>query len=464
MERTTPFTLNMSSRGRHAHAQPHDSPNGPGTDTLRPDDAAPAASSRHSDSKSDRPKVPRKLHELAFTRMRARGDTGVSVLSIGKLRVGNEHYYLHTVAGGVEDYYVGRGEAPGRWLGVEAAELGLDGELMRNGWRRCWRAVTRTTVSGWSGPGRTGPRFRPDVPRAKLVSLLFGLADHDVAREVRTAHHVAVDVRSGPRNVRPAAPAGGPKVLTPSMGRAFVAAFRHRTSRAGDPHLHTHVLVANFTRSPDDRYGALDALRVYLYAKTAGYLYEAQLRDELTRRLGVQRGPVRNRIADLVGIPKTVLAGFSTRRAEIEEELTRRGVTSARAARSPRWTPSSEGLPGGPADIASPLVGPGPRGLTPDMLTAIPDRIEPNPIGKRWVDRRREMIGHNGLNTSPPATTSDLCVCFCCCWCATDSPTLPTSPPSRSSPTGPSSIPRLVTPLNTRLWPSCGSGPNGCGH
>ena len=31
------------------------------------------------------------------------------------------------------------------------------------------------------------------------------------------------------------------------------AAFRHRTSRAGDPHLHTHVLVANATRSADGR-------------------------------------------------------------------------------------------------------------------------------------------------------------------------------------------------------------------
>ncbi len=48
------------------------------------------------------------------------------MLSIGKLSLGNEHYYLHTVAGGVEDYYVGRGEAPGRWVGVEAALVSLN--------------------------------------------------------------------------------------------------------------------------------------------------------------------------------------------------------------------------------------------------------------------------------------------------------------------------------------------------
>ncbi len=51
------------------------------------------------------------------------------MLSIGKLGVGNEHYYLHTVAGGVEDYYLGRGEAPGRWIGSGVEEIGLGGRV-----------------------------------------------------------------------------------------------------------------------------------------------------------------------------------------------------------------------------------------------------------------------------------------------------------------------------------------------
>ena len=59
----------------------HDTPKRGQAPTLfDPDDSArkQRESSRHSDSKSDRFKVPRKLHELAFTRMRARGDTGVT--------------------------------------------------------------------------------------------------------------------------------------------------------------------------------------------------------------------------------------------------------------------------------------------------------------------------------------------------------------------------------------------------
>jgi hypothetical protein len=45
------------------------------------------------------------------------------VLNIGKLRKGGENYYLNSVARGVEDYYLGSGEAPGYWLssGAEAS-------------------------------------------------------------------------------------------------------------------------------------------------------------------------------------------------------------------------------------------------------------------------------------------------------------------------------------------------------
>ena len=56
------------------------------------------------------------------------------VLSIGKLAVGQERYYEQQVAQGLDDYFTGRGESPGRWLGCGAAALGLrgtveDGEL-----------------------------------------------------------------------------------------------------------------------------------------------------------------------------------------------------------------------------------------------------------------------------------------------------------------------------------------------
>lgn len=49
------------------------------------------------------------------------------MISIGKLR--SADYYEREVVDGAEDYYVRPGEAPGRWVGNLAAELGLQGTV-----------------------------------------------------------------------------------------------------------------------------------------------------------------------------------------------------------------------------------------------------------------------------------------------------------------------------------------------
>ena len=51
------------------------------------------------------------------------------MLSIGKLGRGQEGYYLQAVARGVEDYYLGSGEAPGLWIGSGCGGLGLSGRV-----------------------------------------------------------------------------------------------------------------------------------------------------------------------------------------------------------------------------------------------------------------------------------------------------------------------------------------------
>ena len=103
-------------------------------------------------------------------------------------------------------------------------------------------------------------------------------------------------------------------------GNGFLAAgYLHRSSRNGDPQLHTHVLIANATQGPDGKWTRLYHPAIYDHAKTAGYIYEAHLRHELTRRLGVEWRPVRNGIAEIKGFADEWLKTFSTRRAEILE-------------------------------------------------------------------------------------------------------------------------------------------------
>jgi hypothetical protein len=51
------------------------------------------------------------------------------MLSIGKMGAGQHAYYLGKVAEGAEDYYSGKGEAEGYWLGDAAEDLGLQGKV-----------------------------------------------------------------------------------------------------------------------------------------------------------------------------------------------------------------------------------------------------------------------------------------------------------------------------------------------
>jgi hypothetical protein len=106
----------------------------------------------------------------------------------------------------------------------------------------------------------------------------------------------------------------------------------HRTSRALDPHLHSHVVVANLGRGNDDRFSALDGRGIYAHAAAMGALYHAQLRHEMVERLGVEWGPLDRGRADVVGIGLEARREFSKRSAQIAADLAETGLSGGRAA------------------------------------------------------------------------------------------------------------------------------------
>ena len=100
-----------------------------------------------------------------------------------------------------------------------------------------------------------------------------------------------------------------------------VAAFRQHTSRAGDPHLHTHAVIVAKVRDERGRWYALDGRMVKHDQRTLSALYHACLRTEMTRSLGVQWRIPDNGIAELAGVSDVVLERFSTRSDQLELRL-----------------------------------------------------------------------------------------------------------------------------------------------
>jgi conjugative relaxase-like TrwC/TraI family protein len=217
----------------------------------------------------------------------------------------------------------------------------------------------RHLLSGSSPAGdNLGLQLRPErrpgydltFSAPKGISLLWALGPGDLPGTISDAHDRAVVatldrlsaeacyVRRG-RNGKELLDADG-----------FVgAAFRHRTSRAGDPQLHTHVVVPNLVKGSDGRWSAPDGRHLFTWAKTAGTLYQSALRAELGP-LGLAWHVRRSGLGELAGIPTPILRRFSTRRADIEAAMEARGLESHRTARTATLATRTRRTSGGVVD------------------------------------------------------------------------------------------------------------------
>ncbi|MEZ5077195.1 MAG: MobF family relaxase [Solirubrobacterales bacterium] len=270
-----------------------------------------------------------------------------------KIGRGNAKYWIEAVAEGGEDYYTHPGEKPGEWMGELAAELGLEGEVDRDGYFALLagkhplsgevllqRPEPRTVIDAAGNARRLEPTLGYDVrfSAPKSVSLLWAIGSPKVRAIIEEAHHEAV--REGlafiERHACFVRRGKGGAVIEPGAG--FVSmGFLHRSSRAGDPALHSHIVTANLTRAVSDgRWLSLANPKrespLLREAKPGGFVYQAVLRGRITARLGLEWQPVVNGYADLAGFERETIDHFSRRRVEIVAELAARGTDSAAAA------------------------------------------------------------------------------------------------------------------------------------
>ena len=276
------------------------------------------------------------------------------MLSIAKLRVGHEAYHLSGVAESFDDYYTGAGEADGQWLGGSAARLGLTGTVQSED----LQAVLAGMAPGTGGlsPNGTTPTTHPRrVPgfdltfkAPKSASVLYAVSDDPAVQgavieagdqamqaAIGWLEREAIEVQRGSHNQAWLAghtdmPGAGRRRLGTSG--VVAASFRHRTSRASDPLLHWHVLVANLVEGADGKWSAFAHPDLYRNARAAGEVFQGVYRQELTDRLGVEWRPGRH-VPEIAGIPQGLLDRFSKRSAEIDAWLAATGTPNDAAGR-----------------------------------------------------------------------------------------------------------------------------------
>lgn len=262
------------------------------------------------------------------------------MLSICKVARGQEEYYLATAATG-RDHSEGLVEAPGVWLGAAVERRGLTGVAEPRAVRMLFAGLD--PLSGEPLVPEPGRRriaaYDCTFSTPKSVSITQALSpDPQVREQMRLGHEAAVRASLG--YLEAEAPAvrlstpDGPRVVR--GGDMVGVGFLHRLSRAGDPHLHTHVLVANLVADATGGPGhPLDATSLFLEIRTAGALYETHLRYELTQRLGVEWQPLNGRCwSDLEGLDRPAIEKLSRRSLQILDAVRAEGWQGPAARRA----------------------------------------------------------------------------------------------------------------------------------
>jgi conjugative relaxase-like TrwC/TraI family protein len=274
-----------------------------------------------------------------------------AVLTISKLKRWSIAYYLDTAhsaqratadfqraGGGLGEYYSEHDTRAPVWLCVGDARTaaGLAGlsNAQSAGGEADPVVVARWLDDGVAPGGARGRAFGDqgvhgfDLTFAapKSVSLIRTLrGDEVVMKGIADAHTTAMAeameyLAAHASYTRVHNPVTEQKDLVHLPGLVAVA-YQHETSRCGDPHLHTHVIVPNRQARADGVLVSIDGTSLYHEAKAAGVIYQATLRRELHRSLGFEWEPVdpHSGMAEVAGIDRVSITAWSRRSSQLRE-------------------------------------------------------------------------------------------------------------------------------------------------
>ncbi len=223
------------------------------------------------------------------------------------------------------NYYLDSGEPRGIWFGDGARQLGVSGEVGDDAFLAVMAGMDPRRPDrdlGRRYDDKSVRGFDVTASAPKSVSVLWALGDQQIRGAILDAHDTAVRELAGwiEAHAHTRYRIGGEVAVVDAEG-IMAAAFRQHTSRALDPQLHTHLVIANRVKSPDGRWLALDARLIKRDQQTLSALYHVSLRAELTGRLGVRWHQPEHGIAEIADVPKALLAEFSTRTAAVARRI-----------------------------------------------------------------------------------------------------------------------------------------------
>lgn len=230
-----------------------------------------------------------------------------------------------------DDYYTSGGEPPGKWIGLGARTLGLYSRIDTTSYRRIFNGFA---PDGTPLCENAGDNHRPGwdltFSAPKSVSMLWARADKETRKAIQDAQQHAIEAALAFIEQHAAFTRRGKGGHIQERSTGLIAAtFEHSTSRAQDPQLHTHCLIANLAPRSDGTWGTLESKHFFLWQMASGAMYRAALANGL-RDLGFEVEAVDGqKHFEVKGICQKICQFFSKRAEAIRAQMEAMGVSNA---------------------------------------------------------------------------------------------------------------------------------------
>jgi conjugative transfer relaxase protein TraI len=235
-----------------------------------------------------------------------------------------------------------------RWLGKGAEKLGLTGSIESEVFQRLLEGKLPNGMQVGkkleNGEFEHRPGWDLTFSAPKSVSILAEIGQD---KRLYEAHDKAVAVALSyvERACAQARKTVSGRTVFENTKNMIAATFRHDTSRALDPNMHTHAVVMNMTERSDgqwrsmasDKFGYAEGKngfieQVYENKIYMGAIYRSELAYLVKQAgYGIEKTHSDGRF-EIVGVPKDLIDCYSTRRKDIESFLKHKGWEGAKAA------------------------------------------------------------------------------------------------------------------------------------
>lgn len=229
-----------------------------------------------------------------------------------------------------DNYYTaGSPEAAGEWFGKGAVALGLDGKVDQER----FEALLTGRLPGGAQVGttdrhRAGVDLTFSLPKSWSLLALIG-GDRRIVDAYREA--VKDTLRWTERNAAETRMEVKGREKIVATGNLVTSLFEHDTSRAQDPQVHLHAVIANVTQGPDGKWRALHNDKLWSLNTLLNGIAMAGFRERV-EALGYKVGEAgKHGNFEAAGIPRETLMAFSTRRQQILAKAVEIGAKSPQA-------------------------------------------------------------------------------------------------------------------------------------